>query len=167
MRLTVNDTAASASDDVQITVNAPTGSVELLSNPSFTMDGAGWSLYTYTNTGANTIGSGRTTTAGEYDTSPAGYKVVCTNNGVNSSDIQFYSTVGFSIRTGASYQLTFRAKAAAAYVVPAIQLMKMGSPWSSYYSESTGRTPQITTNWANYTVTYKANATTNDARTTF
>jgi hypothetical protein len=139
----------------------------MLKNPSFDNNATYWSTYIE----LPAVGAGtRTTTAGEFDTSPAGYKIICTTPGNTTRDIEFYnsgSTAPFSVVNGGIYTLTFRAKASTSFALNYISLSKGTSPWNSYYSARTGGTPTIITSWATYTTTFTSSVTANDARITW
>lgn len=104
---------------------------ELIANPSFETNTAGWGLYANTTNGADTTGSGRTTTAGEFDSGSAGYKVVCINNGTSLSDIQFYFSP-VNITSGKYYALTFVAKASSAFTIKHVSLGLAESPYTNF-----------------------------------
>jgi len=139
-----------------------TGS-EILLNPSFDTGTTSWACYFSTIAGAS--GSViRDTTV--YDTLPASYKVICTNPGTNSFDIQLY-TEPLQITGGKQYKLTFRAKCTSSFTIQSVLLRKPVSPWTDYFSSHTNWSPTITTQWATYTIYYESNVTASDARITF
>ena len=108
----------------------------------------------------------RTTKSGQWDSSPAGYKVYnVTNQGSTSTDLQLW-TYNLSITSGNYYLLTFRAKCTLSFTLPGIMLQENGSPYTSY-AVSTSATPTITTSWATYTVLFLANTTATNVRLDF
>ena len=141
---------------------------ELLPNPSFDSDVSHW---TFSKAGTAQATGARTTTNGEYDsspTAPAGYKINCTtNDGSASTDIQLY-TQSLSITSGNYYLLTFEAKATSQFTLAGIDLKKSTSPYTSYgaiYSYL----PTITADgqFHQYKVLFLATATATNARLTF
>jgi hypothetical protein len=92
---------------------------ELLYNPSFDTDADNWSLYC--DAGAGAVASlSRTTTVGEYDSSPGGGKIDCTTNGTNYWDMQLMAFPA-SVVANTVYKLTFRAKASTGFNIPLIE----------------------------------------------
>ena len=122
-----------------------TGSTELLSNPSFDTDTSGWTA-SHCNTGCSDTLS-RTTTAGEYDSAPGGGKILITNGGTTEYNAQLLSNT-FSITSGKTYLLTFRAKASAT-ATTRIYIQHSGAPFTAY-SPETGE--NLTTSWVSYSV---------------
>ena len=136
---------------------------EILPNPSFDADTSNWSFYA----AADATASGaRTTTAVEYDTAPAGYKISCTDNSPDITAIQLY-TASLNITSGVWYKLTFRAKASESFSLGRVTLIKTIPNYDEYYSSYYGRTPTITTDWATYDVFFLADTTASDARIDF
>ncbi|MDD5570169.1 MAG: T9SS type A sorting domain-containing protein [Bacteroidales bacterium] len=139
---------------------------ELLPNSDFTANTSNWDEWHNTTNGASCVFS-RTTTAGEYYTSPGGGKLVCTNNGTGNSDIQLWAS-NCSITSAKWYKFIFKAKASQQFTIPyaGIALMKNVSPYTSY-SSSSSKAVNVTTSWATYEIFYKSNATATDARVDF
>lgn len=141
----------------------PTGN-ELLSNPSFTSNSNGWSLHVNSSSSAVVSAYGRTTSV--YDTSPAGYRIVCSSQGNVESDIQLY-TSSIPIAVDEYYILSFRAKCTQSFTMNKITLHKMISPYTEYGSYYTGQNPTIGTQWATYKMICKARSNASDGRITF
>ena len=142
---------------------ATTGS-QLLKNPSFASNLSNWTLYTE---GTGQATDARTTTSGQYDSSPAGCKISCTNTGGGGNQIQFYCS-SFSITAGYYYVLSFRAKCASSFTPSSITLMQNGSPYNVYSSlQSPLPTIDGDGNFHTYYMLYQASATAADARIDF
>ncbi len=143
----------------------PTGS-ELLPNPSFDTDTSDWYLFANSPTAVAT--GARTTTGGEFDSAPAGYKIDCTTTGSQGSDIQFY-TYDWSVTASTWYMLTFRAKATAEFAMDdtGIKLHSKTTPYNDYYDKQLFEKPTITTSFTTHTVYFRCDTTAADARITF
>ena len=139
-----------------------TSGSQLLPNPSFTSNTNNWTFYA----SSPAVASGAaTTTSGQWDSSPAGYKVYnVTNNGSGADSIQLY-TGKLSITSGNYYLLTFRAKCTSSFSLGPIMLQENASPYTTYATETTS--PTITTSWATYSVLFQANTTATNARLNF
>lgn len=131
---------------------------ELLKNPSFTENTAGW--YLWKEGGAIVSGSRDTEV---YDSATAGYRIDCTSNGSAMHHIQFY-TAGIDVQAGKTYKLSFMAKSEGGNSSPIIRLMKKTSPWTLY---SVQQFVTIGSEWSKYNVYFKSNITESDARITF
>ncbi|HEX3045496.1 MAG TPA: carbohydrate binding domain-containing protein [Bacillota bacterium] len=142
----------------EIGVNPPPAD-ELLPNPSFDIGAAKWSCSN--DASAQADGS---LDAVNYDTAPASYRVRCNVNGNGQNSIQLFTTP-FCVTSGKTYQLTFKAKCSASFVVPSIRLMKGVSPGNNYAAPYPGLC--ITSVWESYTLTFTANTTAGDGRITF
>lgn len=146
------DTASSSST---------TGS-ELLSNPSFDTNTSSWNFYV--NGVSSAVATGvRTTTAGEFDSAPAGYKVTVTSSGGTQSDIQLYTT-GIPIVAGTYYKFSFMAKVSTGSITPSISLIKSSSPYTNYANSAS---VTITDTWQMYNVIFRANTSASDGRINF
>ena len=140
-----------------------TGS-ELLPNPSFSSNASNWTFYK--NSPASATGA-RTTTSGQWDSSPAGYKVYnITNDGNVPGDIQLY-TSSLSIISGNYYLLSFDAKCTSSFALAGIILQGNASPYTYDATVTTSTTPTITTGWATYKVIFLANTTASNVRLDF
>ena len=108
----------------------------------------------------------RTTTSGQYQSSPAGGEVTCTSTGSGSAytDIQL-STTGISVAENQYFLLTFWAKSSTAFTMPDISLSSGTS--GAWYGNVLGAAPAITTSWASYSVLFRCNTTATDGRITF
>ena len=137
---------------------------ELLPNPSFDSSESGWNLWTPQEV---TASFSRTTTSGEYDSTPAGGKIFASESGTMDYQIQLSSGT-MSIEAGKTYQLTFKAKASTAFTVPSgyLKLMQVDSPWADY-SSVPAPALSLTTGWQTYTVQFVANTTASDTRIDF
>lgn len=136
---------------------------ELLQNPNFDDNTAGWTLWTAS--GAVASGSRDTTVYGS-DNEPsddAAYRIDCTLKGSETTHIQLY-TSGLKVQEGKKYKLSFMAKSEAGNVEPKIVLMEKNSPWSHY---SKVLTVNIGAEWKLYNIYFTSNKTDNNARLTF
>jgi hypothetical protein len=98
---------------------------ELFTNPDFSINDAGWSPKC--DRGASCSFAGRTTTAGEYDASPGGYKFSVTDHGTETSAIELYNSASsLPIVQGKYYQITFRAKSTAPFTISDILIIADG-----------------------------------------
>ncbi|MFA5865815.1 MAG: carbohydrate binding domain-containing protein [Phycisphaerae bacterium] len=143
----------------RVAIPTVTGS-ELLPNPSFDTNTANWSCYATSTTG--------TRDTAVYYTSPASYKIACTNHGTNPTDVQVY-TYPLSITYGKQYKLTFRAKCTSSFTIPGVYLLNGSGQYAFIPNppHSTNSSPTITTDWATYTIYYEASVTATDARIDF
>lgn len=135
---------------------------EKLTNPSFTTNLDGWFGF-----GADDYTASRTTTGGEYDSAPAGYKFTRDAEGSGGIEIYTNSSQNQSITLGKWYVLTFRAKATAEFVTGGVSLFKTTSPYTEYFSLRSQYKPTITTSFTTHTVYFLANVTAADARIDF
>ena len=142
-----------------------TSGSELLPNPSFTSNASNW---TFAKAGTAQATGARTTTSGQWDTSPAGYKVSCTtNDGSASTDITL-RTSSVSVVNNQYYLLTFRAKCTSAFTLAGIDLKKNTSPYTSYASSTSPNLAIVADGtFHTYTVLLKAGVTASDGRLTF
>ncbi len=141
--------------------HAPSTGAELLPNPSFDADLAQWSLYVDGAAGADATIS-RTTAVGEYDSGPAGGKVVCgTGSGTAITSLQL-STQPLAVLVDQWYVLEFRAKASSAFALNSIAFVKNASPWTVYADAVSKTDFSITPTWTTYRVYLHANRTAND-----
>jgi hypothetical protein len=141
-----------------------TSGSELLTNTSFSGNVDGWWCYFNTEGGASGSYT-RTTTIGEYYSSPGGLKVVCTANGNHQTSIQLIYAAGINIEKGKWYILSFKAKSNIQFILPAIVLTKMGPPYTGYASENRGEL--ITTDWKTFHVFFFTSQAANDGRITW
>jgi len=149
-------------DSVEFT----TSGNELMSNSSFNNNAAGWDCYFDSATGA--MGSfGRTTSAGEYATAPAGLKVISNTGGSVFSSIQLHNTAGMPIESNKWYVLSFKAKASRPFRMQDIGFTQMGPPFTAYDSRQVGGSPVITTDWQTYHVFFYTSQAASDARITW
>ena len=156
-RVTAKDNAGNTSpktDSLSVATLGVNG--EMLYNPSFSQDTSGWYFYSSSDTQVN---KGRDTET--YDSSPASYKVEVMKSAGSTASIQFQSAIPMNIVQDHEYKLTFRAKAAQETKISRVALLQGGSPWTKYAPEI-NKIP-ITTEWATYTVDFKANSTVSDA----
>jgi hypothetical protein len=140
----------------------PEVGTEILPNPSFDTGVGGWTLY-YASGRANASGTRDTV---NYDSAPASYKVTCINMGASEDDIQLTART-FSVDSGYSYRLTFRAKSSSSFVIPNIAIYKDSAPWTSFTSATTRKDVYMTSSWTTYVVYFKSTTTASDARLTF
>jgi hypothetical protein len=143
---------------------------DLLPNPSF--DGytisataaAGW---TFAAIGAGVASGARTTTSGEYDSGPAGYKIYNVTNSGNSCDdigLATASNALLSVTAGKTYSFTFRAKTSGtSFMMSGIQLKKDLTQWTAY-GVLRSDMPTFTSTWTTYTLLIDATVTAPDAR---
>jgi len=133
---------------------------ELLLNPSFDYRIHPWVLYVHAPASAN---CDRTTIPGEFDSAPAGCKIVCYKQGrVNPFDMEF--CIGtWSIKKNTWYRLAFQAKATVEFKIMWVSLMKWDAPYSDYCSEYSNRSPSITTAWQRYEVLFYTHTIASDA----
>ncbi|KJR46650.1 hypothetical protein UF75_2944 [Desulfosporosinus sp. I2] len=93
------------------------------------------------------------------------YALKCNNPGNKTSDIQIILLNGLNIKRDHSYNIVFSAKSTKSFKIPPIKLMKSTSPWTNYARVSNG-SPDITTEWKDYSVSFQANAEDENARIT-
>lgn len=91
------------------------------------------------------------------------YALKCNNPGSKTSDIQIILN-GLKIKGDHSYKISFSAKSTNNFKIPNINLMKKTSPWTNYAVSNWS--PEITTEWKNYSVSYHANTEDENARIT-
>jgi hypothetical protein len=140
---------------------AAAASGELLQNPSFSQDAAGWNLYT-----ENGASAEASRDASDYDSAPAGYRIRCMKPGKNGSDIQFY-TGSLSVKAGRLYRLSFRAKCTAPFTLHAPGLIRNGPPWDNYASGPWPGRGGVGTEWCTHVRFYRVNKSAQDARLDF
>ncbi len=131
---------------------------ELLVNPSFDYNTTGWAFWRQ----ESALASGARDTVG-FESSPAGFKIDCTNKGVSMNQIQLY-TWGIKVEAGKKYKLTFKAKSENGDCAPAISLMQKSSPWKTY---AKNQTVSIGSDWKTYEAYFDCNTTDSSARITF
>jgi hypothetical protein len=140
-------------------------SPELLPNPSFVTNVAGWvaspqppaSSLLYANRLAST-----------YDSAPACYKLTAgANTGDSFDDIALRTNAGLSVVQGQYYRLTFRAKGSTNFSLHSIDLQKLGSPTVDYSSCQTRGNIDVTNDWQAYTVFFRSDVTASDAALAF
>jgi hypothetical protein len=132
-----------------------------LPNPSFTDGSEHWSLHSEGGARAEVF---RDTS--DFDSQPATFAVRCGKPGSNGSHIQLFTTP-FAVERGTVYQLTFRVKCSAPFVLHAPSLMKAGAPWSSYCDGPRMGRYKVGPEWTTCTQYYHASTTAADARFTF
>jgi hypothetical protein len=139
---------------------------EMLSNPSFTSDTAGWTYYFAPETGA--AGSfSRTTAPGEYATAPAALKVNCTANTSTYYGIQLIDDADLHLESDKWYIMSFKAKASREFRISRIGLIQSQAPWAPYTYEEVDREPTITMDWQTYRVLFYTSQAASDARITW
>lgn len=139
---------------------------ELMSNTSFNSSTDGWDCWFDAAAGASGSFS-RTTTAGEYASSPGGLKVVCNGGDNIFSSIQLYNNAGLLIESNKWYVLSFKAKASNQFRMYDIGFTQMQSPWAVCFSRKIGGSPLLTTDWKTYYIFFYASLTDINARITW
>ena len=134
---------------------------ELLKNPSFAADAAGWSLYC--EGGASAKGDRDAET---FDSAPAGYTIRCAKAGTNGSHIQ-WSTMRLPVVKDTTYRLAFRVKASKPFWLPAPVLMQQGAPWENYDPAAASSVGRVREEWTSQVRFYRSRKTDPSARLTF
>ena len=88
----------------------------------------------------------------------------CLSPGTRANHLQL-SFSGLTVQEGEHYLFTFRAQATRPFTPASVSLMKNGPPWTAYATTETAL-PAIGTNWAEYTIRFRARQSAADARLT-
>ncbi|MFH2090730.1 MAG: hypothetical protein ABIJ31_00010 [Pseudomonadota bacterium] len=128
-----------------------TGS-ELFPNPGFEANDLGW--YCDGASGGGTLTASRTTTAGEFDSGVAGYKIAVTDHGTTAFGVYLRTTPGYhpAYEAGKYYIMSFRAKATTGFTIPGIVWGTTSDDLAYGLNGTVGAFPTITTDWATYYV---------------
>ena len=97
------------------------------------------------------------------------FKISCTDPGETTSRIQF-SNQPFSVKSGESFALKFRARSSVPYSLPLVSMMKAGRPWTGYgdvLANTPNRRLELTDQWSEYELILSPGQTAQDARFTF
>ncbi|MBD3227626.1 MAG: hypothetical protein GF329_05500 [Candidatus Lokiarchaeota archaeon] len=131
---------------------------ELLPNPSFDEDTDGWAFSASGSADAAFYRDAET-----YDSSPAGARIDCVNNGQGGEGSNiFLRTGGFDIAEGEWYVLSFKAKASTSFELYKPSLVKSGG--GGYASLGSRFNMPVGTEWATYNVFYRTDATASDGQ---
>ncbi|OGV74599.1 MAG: hypothetical protein A3K19_05825 [Lentisphaerae bacterium RIFOXYB12_FULL_65_16] len=102
-------------------------------------------------------------TAERLDGTLSVYRLDCTHSGAAGNHIQL-NLFPFPVQSGQMYELAFRARGTAPFVIPNAGLIKQGPPYSEYGTGHGTRNLAVTTEWRRYVMRFTAIVTAGDGR---